>query len=121
MKIKRFITVLSCLFIMVATSFAGPGAPPQGQPILTEVQTSVTVTNASSVIAAADTFGRNVFVQNNDATGIVYLNLSGTAVADGTMITLAAGGDSITIPNITNAIEAIGSIASNANVVVIED
>lgn len=118
---KLLAILLACSLALTSVSFAGPSGPPQSLPVSTEVQTPVTVTNSSTEIAAADTFGRNVFIQNNDASGIVYLNLSGAAVANGTMITLEPDGGAITMLNVTNAIEAIGSIASNANVVLVEN
>jgi len=105
---KAILTVLTALLFTTA-AYA----------VTTQVQTSVTVTNASAVIIPAVTWGHDVFIQNNDASGIVYLNLSGVATADNTMVVLNPG-DSFAAQNITNAVQAIGSIASNANVAVLE-
>ena len=84
----------------------------------TQVHTTVTITNAAANIIAADADGHDIFIQNNDTTGIIYLNLSGVATVSGSMIVLNPG-DSISIPNSTNAVSAIGSIASNANVTIL--
>jgi|APSaa5957512622_1039677.scaffolds.fasta_scaffold24651_2 hypothetical protein len=84
-----------------------------------QFQTSVTVTAAAADIAAQNLIGRYVLIQNNDAAGIVYLNLSGDATVSSTMFVLNPG-DSLELFNITNAISAIGSIASNPNVAITE-
>ena len=84
-----------------------------------QFQYPVTVTDSSTEIISENLKGRDIFIQNNDAAGIVYINMSGTATVSDTMIKITAG-NAITIINTTNAIEAIGSIASNANVVVSE-
>lgn len=81
------------------------------------IQTSVTVTSTASDIISGDPSGQDVFIQNNDSTGIVYLNLSGDATASDTMITIAAG-EALTIEGFINTVSAIGSIASNANVAI---
>lgn len=86
---------------------------------ITYTQTSKTVTNAASTIVTASATGKYVYIENNDTLGIIYLNLSGTATASGSMITLNPE-DSINLGLTTNAVSAIGSIASNANVVVVE-
>lgn len=81
--------------------------------------TTPTVTNSSTTILAANTDRKNLLIQNNDATGIVYLNFTTTATTAHLKIAPAA---SLFLTGVvpTSAIRAIGSVASNANVVVIE-
>jgi hypothetical protein len=84
-------------------------------------QTQVTVTNASTLVKAAKTNRRYLLIQNNDTAGILYVTLDGTAATTAKGLTVFPGG-SIEIqgyaPN--GIIYAIGSIASNANVIVVE-
>lgn len=84
-------------------------------------QAAFTVTNASANILAAKANRRYLLIQNNDATGIVFINLAGGVAAAATGIKIGVGA-SIEIqgyvPN--GVITAIGSIASNANVTVVE-
>lgn len=80
-----------------------------------------TVTNASGTLLAANASRRYLFIQNNDAAGIIYVRLDGGTATTATGIKIAAGGNYECqgfLP--TGAITAIGSIASNANVVVVE-
>lgn len=80
-----------------------------------------TVTNASAQIKAANSVRRYMLIQNNDATGDIYVRLDGTASTIGTGVKIPAGGSYELqgfVP--TGAITAIGSIASNANVVIVE-
>lgn len=87
----------------------------------TVAQTAVTVTNAASSIAAANNARKYLLIQNKDLTGNVWLNFAGTAttangikVVPGGFFSLDAGAV------ITQAISAIGDIASNDNVLVVE-
>lgn len=84
-------------------------------------QAQKTVTNASGQLLAGNTLRRYVLIQNNDASGDVYVTLDGTAATTAKGIKIAAGG-SLELANYvpTGAINAIGSIASNANVVAVE-
>lgn len=83
--------------------------------------TQKTVTNASGQLAAAKAARRYLLVQNNDLTGIIYVNLSGAAATAANGIKVNPGG-SIELQGYvpSGAITAIGSIASNANVVLVE-
>ncbi len=84
-------------------------------------QAQATVTNTSGQLKAANAARRYLLIQNNDTTGIVYVRLDGGAASSSTGIKIPAGGSyeaSSYAP--TGAINAIGSIASNANVVVVE-
>lgn len=83
-------------------------------------QSTQTVTSSAAQLVALSTTRRYLLIQNNDATGIVYINFTTTAtVANG--LKIPPGGsfiaDAAYCP--TNAVSAIGSIASNANVIVV--
>lgn len=79
-----------------------------------------TVTNASAQLVAANPSRAYLLIQNNDATGIVYVAFGAEAtVANG--VRIAPGGSYELNCNIlTGQVNAIGSIASNTNVVVVE-
>lgn len=83
-------------------------------------QTSKTVTDSAVDILSATTVQRDILIQNNHATGIVYINLSGDAVVSGSMFTLLPRGGWISLPGIVNAVSARGSVASNTLVAVSE-
>ncbi|MFH1146635.1 MAG: hypothetical protein V1736_02885 [Pseudomonadota bacterium] len=55
----------------------------------------------------------DVTIQNNDSTGIVYVNLSGDATVSNTMFMIRPNGDTLSLKNIINNISVIGSISSN--------
>jgi hypothetical protein len=78
------------------------------------------VTNASTQLLAADYDRKFLFIQNNDAVGIVYLAFGAPAVV-GQGMKLAANGGGILLDNNvpTAQVFAIGSIASNANINII--
>lgn len=84
-------------------------------------QAAATVTTTSAQLLAAKANRRYLLVQNKDAAGIVYVTLNGTAATAANGIRLDPG-QSLEIagfcPNAV--INAIGSIASNANVVTAE-
>ena len=84
-------------------------------------QAQATVTNASAQLKAANLARRYLLIQNNDASGVVYVTLDGTAATTAKGIKLDPGGSYECqgyAP--TGAVFAIGSIASNANVLVLE-
>lgn len=54
----------------------------------------------------------DITIQNNDATGIVYVNLSGAATVSSAMFMIRPG-DSMSFKNVINTVSVIGSIASN--------
>lgn len=84
-------------------------------------QTQKTVTNASAQLLAANLFRRYLIIQNKDATGSVYLKFGATAATTANGIRIAPGGAyEITGFAPTDQIQAIGDIASNANVIVVE-
>lgn len=84
-------------------------------------QAQKTVTSSSATLQAANAARRYLLIQNNDATGIVYVNLNGAAATAANGVRLLAGASlELTGYVPSGAITAIGSIASNANVVVVE-
>ena len=100
--------------------------PPTGSVVVQNVngafsQAQKTVTNASAQMLAANTARRYLLIQNKDASGDIYLNLTGAAATTANGILVPAGG-SLELQGFvcTGAVFAIGSIASNANVVSVE-
>lgn len=90
-----------------------------GQGAFTSVQG--TVTNASTTLKAANAARKYLAIQNNDAAGIIYVNLAGATATALNGLKIMPGGSFVCdgyCPS--GAITAIGSIASNANVVVVE-
>lgn len=82
--------------------------------------TSITVTNSSQALVATLAARKSLMIQNNDATGIVYFAFGATA-ATTLLAKLVPGSNayfSTVVP--TQAVNLIGSIASNANVAVVE-
>ena len=55
----------------------------------------------------------DILIQNNHATAIVYVNLSGDATVSTTMFMIRGGGGVMTFTNVRNTVSVIGSIASN--------
>lgn len=100
--------------------------PPNGNVQITNngglfSQTTHTVTTTSSQLKAQATLRRYLLIQNRNATGIIYVMVNGltATVADG--IEIGPGGSlefNTFVP--IAAITAIGSIASNTNVIVLE-
>lgn len=84
------------------------------------VNVNATVTNASAQLLAANAARQYLLVQNKDTAGSIYLNFGAAAtVANG--VAIGPGGVyELTGIASTQAINAIGSIASNANIVTVE-
>jgi hypothetical protein len=84
-------------------------------------QAAAAVTNASAQLVAANTQRRYLLIQNKSQTGTIYVNLAGAAatVANGVLI---GPGESLELEGYTptNAVFAIGDIANNPDVVVVE-
>lgn len=79
-----------------------------------------TVTNASGLLLSANANRRALIVQNKDAIGDIYLTLDGTAATTANGVKVPAGGSLILdVYAPTGAVYAIGSIASNANIVTV--
>lgn len=84
-------------------------------------QAAATVTNASAQLLAANAQRRYLLIQNKDSTGVVFVTLDGTAATTAKGIRIEPGGSyecAGFMPS--GAIFAIGSIARNANVVVVQ-
>jgi len=100
--------------------------PPNGNVTVTNTSGAVTdtektVTSASAELVAAKVGRRYLLIQNKDAAGIVYISFGKAAVV-GAGVKIAAGGSFVADANYCpeSQIFAIGSIASNANVCVVE-
>lgn len=80
-----------------------------------------TVTSASGLLVAANASRRYLEIQNNDATGSIYVRVDGNAATVSTG-RLVKPGESWVISGYqpSGAVYAIGDALSNANVVVIE-
>jgi hypothetical protein len=84
-------------------------------------QASANVTNASGQLLAAKATRRLLLVQNNHATANIYLNLEGAAATIAAGVKLGPGGSLLLDNYVTSAaIFAIGDIASNTAVTVVE-
>lgn len=84
-------------------------------------QAQATVTNASQLLLAANGLRKALYVENNDAAGDIFVTIDGTAATAAKGKKIPPGGYwMFDAWNPNAAIYAIGSIASNANVVVIE-
>lgn len=80
-----------------------------------------TVANASGQLIASNTSRTYLLIQNKDAAGNVYLNFGAGAATVANGIRIQPGGVYELNANIsTQAIQAIGDIASNTNVLVVE-
>lgn len=80
-----------------------------------------TVTNASGQHVAGNATRRYLLIQNNDATGNIWVRIDGTAATTATGVKIPPGGSwEITGWLSENPVTMIGDIASNANVVVVE-
>ncbi len=85
------------------------------------VQVQATITNASSVIRAANNNRQFLLIQNRSATGTIYINLSGATATTANGVRITAGGVLLLdqfMPN--NQITAIGDIASNPDIIITE-
>jgi hypothetical protein len=82
----------------------------------------VTVTSASGVLLAANSARRYLLVQNRSLTGSIWINLNGIAATKANGIRIEPGGfyESNTAWVSTAQIRAIGDIASNPDILVIE-
>lgn len=84
------------------------------------VNVNGTVTNASAQLLAANASRQYLLIQNKDSAGSIYINFGAAAtVANGVLIG-PGGAYELTGIASTQAINAIGSLASNANIVTVE-
>lgn len=97
-------------------SISGTSTTPQA----TFTNTTGTVTNATTQLIAANAVRKYISVQNNDGAGIIYLNNGAGAATTANGVKILPG--QMWVPTVipVGAIQAIGSIASNANVIVVE-
>lgn len=88
----------------------------------TVTQNVATVTSTSGILVAANTNRRYLMIQNKDSTGLIHLRLDGNAATLSNGIAIQPKGywESSSTWICTAAVHAIGSIASNANVLVVE-
>jgi hypothetical protein len=100
--------------------------PPNGQVIISNTagaftQANATVTSTSGQLLAARATRRYLLIQNKDASGDIFVTLNGATATTAIGIKLTPG-QALELQGFvpTGAINAIGSISSNANVVVIE-
>lgn len=100
--------------------------PPNGNVIITNTggsftQSTATVTSTSSQLKSSNAARRYLLIQNNDASGDIFVRVDGATATAANGIKISAGAAlelSAFVP--TGAVTAIGSIASNANVIVVE-
>lgn len=89
-------------------------------PVTTFTQAGATVGIASAQLLAANAARRFLMVQNNDATAIVYLNLTGAAAAVAGGVNLSPGGSLVLDVALTGAaINAIANVATAAGAVTV--
>lgn len=79
-----------------------------------------TVTNASAVLLAANAARQYLLVQNKDAGGNLFLSFGKAATAANGVRVIPGGAFELVGTQCTQAIHAIGDIASNANIVTVE-
>lgn len=84
-------------------------------------QNQKTVTNASGQVLAVNANRRYLMIQNNDAAGDIFVTVDGTAATTAKGLKVPAGG-ALELAGFVpaGAINAIGSIANNANIVAVE-
>lgn len=83
--------------------------------------TAKTITSTSAQLVAASPGRQYLLVQNRDPSGNIYLNFGAGAATAGNGVKIAPGGAfEMNVVNTSTSIQAIGDIASNANVLVVE-
>lgn len=89
---------------------------------ITYTQSTITVTNVSQQFLAANASRKYLLIQNNDGAGICYLVYGAAATTTlGVVIPPVYGAVEEATPSVSNqTVNIIGSIASNANVILIE-
>lgn len=120
---------LEAIKFLVGENRAGFDAPPTGDVVVTNqpaahgeyAQAAATVTNASGLLLAVNTARSMLLVQNNHATGNIFVTTNGAAATTANGIKIAPGGVLLLdVFTPTGAINAIGDVASNTAVVVVE-
>lgn len=83
--------------------------------------TAKTVTNASAQLVAANSARTYLLIQNKDTSGTIYINFGAGAATTANGIMIGPGGVyEMSDVQSTQALQAIGTIASNTNVLVVE-
>lgn len=82
--------------------------------------TQKTVTNASGQLVAANPNRKYLAIQNKDASGKIYINFGAAATAANGVLIKPDSFFELNCNVLTAEIFAIGDIASNANIVVVE-
>lgn len=82
--------------------------------------TQKTVTSASGSLVAANPVRKFLAIQNKDTSGKVYINFGAAATVANGLLIPAGGYFELNANMLTAEIFAIGDIANNANVVVVE-
>lgn len=102
-------------------------APPTGDVNVLNVrgqftQAAKTVTSTSGQLAAQNLLRNYLLIQNNSTTGDIYINVAGAAATVSGGIKIAANGGSYELTGYvpTGQVSAIGTIASNSNIIVLE-
>ena len=116
-------TTQTLQFVVRLGNVVSYDAPPVGAALNGAfTQGNATVTNASTQLKAANGSRRYLFIQNNDASGDIYITLDASAATTAKGIKIGANGGAYELQGYVPvaAINAIGSIANNANVVVVE-
>lgn len=119
-------TAQAIQFVVRLGNVVSYDTPPNGDVTITNTggaftQAAANVTNASAQLLAAKATRRYLLIQNNDVNGDVFVNLTGAAATTANGIKIGPGGSYECqgyAP--TGAVTAIGSIAANANVIVVE-
>lgn len=83
-------------------------------------QIQKTVTSANTVMVATNANRKYLLIQNKDATGIIYITFSAMSTIAGGIEIKPGGSFELNSNILTGAVNAIGSIASNNNVIVLE-
>jgi hypothetical protein len=114
-------TVSFSLFDGAAGSDAVTGAVAVTNVNASLTNTAATVTNADGQLLPANATRRYLLVQNKDAVGNLYVKFGAGAATTANGVKIAPGG-SYEFAGFApaNEVRAIGDIASNANVVVVE-
>lgn len=86
---------------------------------VTMTNTTPTITNSTTVAIALNASRKYLQIQNNDSSGIIYCTPTAAATTTNGVKLTAGQFWAPSVPP-TNAINCIGSIASNANVIVTE-
>jgi len=79
-----------------------------------------TVTNVSAQLLAANAARKYLLIQNNDAAGDIFINFGAAATLLNGLKIQAGGSYELNCNVLTGAINAIGSIANNPNIVIVQ-